>query len=182
MTDQRPKYGEYATAEEQRRLAGLPPVERVPDAAAPAVPVVQAPPAASVQAADPAATARRSQIDRIATIALLAYGLINVIASAASYLDLPRVMNETMRILGVEGEFTNFAQGRLWGTIAAVVLIAGWAITAALSSSRLRRGMLTWWVPRVGAVATMLVVMICITVPMLGDPAFLSHLSTPGTL
>src|SRR5690606_2848653 len=113
--------------------------------------------------------------DRVITIALLAYGLFNVIMTGISYLDLPTVMNASMKILGIEGEFTNFAQGRLWGTIAAVLLVVGWVITAWASIRRLRTGKLTWWVPLVGAAATMLIVSICIMVPMLGDPAFMAY-------
>ena len=135
---------------------------------APAAPVV---PAA-------ATSARKRPVDRIITIALLAYGLVNVIVTAISYLDLPTAMNETMKILGIEGEFTNIAQGRLWGTFAAVVLVAGWALTAFLSVRRLRLGRLTWWVPVVGAVATTIVVSICIMVPMLGYPAFIAYVES----
>lgn len=166
MTDQRPQYGEYATPDEQRRLAGLPPVDAVP--AAPSI----------VQPAQPAparSIAKARPWDRIITIALVAYGLVNVVMTGLSYLDLPTVMNESMRILGVEGEFTNFAQGKLWGTIAAVLLVVGWAITAWLSLRRLRTGRLTWWVPLVGAAATMVIVSICIMIPMMGDPAFLAY-------
>jgi hypothetical protein len=167
MTDQRPQYGEYATPDEQRRLAGLPPLDAAPADA----PVIEGP-----APAEPARSVTRARPwDRIITIALLAYGLVNVIMTGLSYLDLPTVMNDSMRILGVEGEFTNFAQGRLWGTIAAVVLVVGWSITAWLSLRRLRTGKLTWWVPLVGAAATMLIVSICIMVPMLGDPAFMAY-------
>lgn len=167
MTDQRPQYGEYATPDEQRRLAGLPPLDAAPAAA----PVTEQPaPAEPVRS-----IAKARPWDRIITIALLAYGLVNVIMTGLSYLDLPTVMNESMRILGIDGEFTNFAQGRLWGTTAAVLLVVGWAITAWLSLRRLRTGKLTWWVPLVGAAATMLIVSICIMVPMLGDPAFMAY-------
>jgi hypothetical protein len=176
MTDQRPQYGELATPEEQRRAAGLPPIEEF----APAPPPAAAP--STVQAAAPAGTARAKShpVDRFVTIALLAYGLINIVITGLAYLDLPSVMNETMKIMGVEGEFTNFAQGRTWGTIAAIVLAVGWSITAALSIRRLRRGRITWWVPIVGAIATMVVVSICIAVPMMGDPAFVAHLTDLG--
>jgi uncharacterized membrane protein YhaH (DUF805 family) len=115
------------------------------------------------------------------TIALLAYGLVNVVITGLSYLDLPTVMNETMKILGIEGEFTNFAQGRTWGTIGAIVLVIGWAITAALSIRRLRRGRLSWWLPIVGAIVTGIVVSICIAVPMMSDPAFVAYLTTVGS-
>lgn len=175
MTDQRPQYGELATPEEQRRAAGLPPLEEVviePLATPPA------PDSARVeQPAIESSTKRSHPIDRFATIAMLAYGLINIVITGLSYLDLPSVMNETMKILGIEGEFTNFAQGKTWGTIAAVLLAVGWSVTAALSIRRLRRGRITWWIPIVGAIVTMVVVSICIAVPMMNDPAFIAHLS-----
>lgn len=176
MTDQRPQYGELATPEEQRRAAGLPPLDEVV-LAPPAPPTTGA--AMPDQSAGIPAT-RPHPVDRFVTIALLAYGLMNVIITGLSYLDLPTVMNETMKILGVEGEFSNFAQGRTWGTIAAIVLAIGWAITAVLSIRRLRRRRITWWLPIVGAVATMIVVTICISVPMMNDPAFVAYLSKVG--
>lgn len=172
MTDQRPQYGELATPEEQRRAAGLPPLDEVV-VAPPIPPVAEAvPPNAAVDAP----VKRRHPVDRLVTIALLAYGLVNVVITGLSYLDLASVMNQTMKVLGIEGEFTNFAQARTWGTIAAVVLALGWSLTAALSIRRLRRGRITWWLPIVGAIATMVVVSICLTVPMMGDPAFIAYL------
>ncbi len=170
MTDQRPQYGELASPEEQRRAAGLPPLDEV--VVMPAVPQPADEPAPSVQASAP----RSHPLDRFATIALLAYGLINVVITGLSYLDLSSVLNESMSILGIDGEFTNFAAARTWGTVAAALLVVGWSVTAALSIRRLRRGRLTWWLPLVGAVVTMIVVSLCIAVPMMGDPAFLAYL------
>lgn len=172
MTEQRPQYGEYATPDEQRRLAGLPPLDTV----------IEAPQSASAVVAEPATPEPARSItkarpwDRIITIALLAYGVVNVFMTGMSYLDLPTVMNQSMDILGIDGEFTNFAQGKAWGTAAAVLLVAGWAVTAWLSLRRLRTGKITWWVPLVGAAATMLIASICIMVPMMGDPAFMAYL------
>ncbi|WP_223626145.1 DUF6264 family protein [Microbacterium sp. EST19A] len=172
MTDQRPQYGELATPEEQRRAAGLPPLEEIV-----AEPVLTAP--ASEPAVD-AAPRRPHPVDRVVTVGLLAYGLFNVIFTAVSYLDLTRVMNESMRILGIDGEFTNYEQGKLWGSIAAVVLVVGWAITAWASIRRLRSAKITWWVPLVGAVVTMLITSMCLAVPMFGDPAFMSYVQNMG--
>ncbi len=172
MTDQRPQYGEFATPEEQRRLAGLPPVDE--SAELPVAPAPQHPAAPSASQSTPAKPRRW---DRPITIALLVYGLINVFMTGISYLDLASVMNESMKIIGIPGEFTNFAQGKLWGTIAAVLLVIGWMITAWFSARRLRTGKLAWWIPLVGAAVTMVVVGICITVPMMGDPAFIDHIS-----
>ncbi|MFJ3472359.1 DUF6264 family protein [Microbacterium maritypicum] len=173
MSEQRPRYGEIATPEEQRRAAGLPPLEDVV-IAPPTTPLPPAP-QARPSTSDPA-TKRSHPLDRFATIAMLAYGLINIVVTGLSYLDLPTVMNQTMKVLGIEGEFTNFAQGKTWGTIAAIVLAVGWSVTAALSIRRLRRGRITWWLPIVGAIITMGVVSICIAVPMMSDPAFVAHL------
>lgn len=172
MTDQRPQYGEYATVEEQRRLAGLPPVD-----AAQAAPAVQAAPVVLEPDQDKVAPAeiKPRPWNRLITIALLAYGLVNVFMTGMAYLDLPSVMNQTMEIIGIDGEFTNFAQGKFWGTIAAVILVIGWVCTALISIRRLRTNKLTWWIPLVGAAVTMIVVGICITVPMMGDPAFIAH-------
>lgn len=172
MTDQRPQYGEFATPEEQRRLAGLPPLDQV--AETPTAMHDQA--VAPAPAVDSAPTTPPRRWDRIITIALLAYGLVNVFMTGLSYLDLPTVMNDSMAILGIPGEFTNFAQAKLWGTIAAALLVTGWVITALFSVRRLRTGKLTWWVPLVGAAVTSLIVAICITAPMMGDPAFISYI------
>lgn len=173
MTAQRPQYGEIATPEEQRRAAGLPPLSEV---VTNIVPPARGPVPPPVERDEP--PRRPHRVDRLVTVGLLAYGLVSVIVTALSYLDLPRVMNESMKILGIEGEFTNFDQGKLWGTIAALVLVAGWSLTAWLSVRRLRRGKITWWMPLVGAVVTMGVVAICIAIPMASDPAFVAYLST----
>lgn len=170
MIDQRPQYGELATPEEQRRLAGLPPLEASVE---PVEPVQRQ---TTDLPASPSAPAKPWRWDRPITIALLAYGLINVFMTGISYLDLSRVMNESMNIIGIPGEFTNFEAAKLWGTIAAVLLVIGWMITAWLSVRRLRSGKLAWWIPLVGAAATMIIVGICITVPMMGDAAFIDYL------
>jgi len=173
MSDQRPQYGELATPEEQRRAAGLPPLNEV-------APVAAEPAPSAVGGAAPA-SGPRNTVDRFATIALLAYGLVSVVSAGASYLDLPTVMTQAMKMLGIDGEFTNYASGRLWGTIAAIVLMVGWAATAALSIRRLRRRQITWWLPLVGAVVTTIVSSICIMIPMMGDPAFLEYITKAGS-
>ncbi|MBW8764375.1 MAG: hypothetical protein JF592_17650 [Microbacterium sp.] len=170
MSDQRPQYGELATPEEQRRAAGLLPLSEV----APAAPE-------PIAAAAAPASARPHPVDRFATIALLAYGLVNVVMTGMSYLDLPTVLNEVMKILGIEGEFTDYAAGRLWGTVAAVVLAVGWTATAVLSVRRLRRGRITWWLPIVGAVVTSFLAGICVMVAMMGDPAFADYIVKAGS-
>lgn len=173
MSDPRPQYGELATPEEQRHAAGLPPLSEVPPSSA----IAEPPRAVEEPAASPG---RRRPVDRFATIALLGYGLINAVMTAISYLDLPASMTQTMKMVGIEGEFTNFAQGRLWGTIAAIVLVVGWVVTAVLSIRRLRRNKLAWWVPIVGAAATLVVTSLCVSIPLMGDPAFVAYVNSIG--
>lgn len=153
----------------------MPPVA---SAASPLVPTAGA--ATAKSGADAAVAGRGRTVDRLVTLALLAYGLVNVVITGLSYLDLPSVMNESMKILGIDGEFTNFAQGRAWGAVGAVVLVIGWTITAALSLRRLRRGHRTWWLPIVGAIVTGIAVSLCIAVPMMNDPAFIAYLTSFG--
>lgn len=171
MIDQRPQYGELATPEEQRRAAGLPPLSEV-ESVEPVAPVASE--------AAPAAAPRRP-VDRFATVVLLAYGLVNVITAGLSYLDFGRVMTEVMKVMGIDGEFTNYDQGRIWGTVAAIALVIGWCLTAVISLRRLRQGKLTWWVPLVGAAVTLLVTSVFAAIPLMGDPAFIAYLESMTT-
>lgn len=168
MTDQRPQYGEMATVEEQRRAAGLPPLDEI-------VPVPVTPASEAAVSHEPATRSR--PVDRFVTIALLAYGLVNVVMTGLSYLDFSATMNEMMSVLGVDGEFTNFAQGKLWGTVAAIVLVVGWSLTAIVSIRRLRSGKTSWWVPLAGAAVTLLVASICAAIPLMNDPAFIDFVA-----
>ncbi|WP_230108125.1 DUF6264 family protein [Microbacterium foliorum] len=177
MTDQRPQYGEIATIEEQRRAAGLPPLDEVPPPTpSDSVPAAGARPGDPMTGSRPDAP-RRRPVDRLVTIALLAYGLVNVVVTGLSYLDFPTAMNQMMSALGVDGEFTNFAQGKLWGTIASIVLVAGWSLTALLSVRRLRSGKVSWWVPLAGGAITLLVASICAAIPLMNDPAFIDFVA-----
>jgi len=173
MSDDRPQYGEYATPEQQRAAAGLPPVE--PETQTPAVPSAPAGAAASAPAASASAPSQAkpaSRMDRIITAALLGVGLVNVLGSIPGFLDLSSTMDRTLQVMGLDGEFTNFAAARVWGPTAAVVMLAGYVVTAWLGFRRVRRGRIAWWVPLLGFVITMAIVSVCISVPMLGDPAF----------
>lgn len=176
MSDERPQYGEYATPDEQRARAGLPPV----DAAPPAPPLAPAPPApAPAGSATPAASTPRVA-DRAITFGLLTFGLVNVLSSLAGFFNLAATLNQTLQVMGLEGEFTNFSAARIWGPIAAFALIIGYAITVWRAVRRVKAHKAAWWVPLVGFIVTTIVVSLCISVPMFGDPAFLQGLSAPA--
>lgn len=182
MSTDRPQYGEYATPEEQRARAGLPPLEADAAASAPVI----APPAAQAVSADVAPASQpvdartpAGPMNRLITIALLALGLVNVLTSIPGFVDLATTLNLSLQMLGIDGEFSNFAAARTWGVISVLVMLAGYLATAWFSFRLLKRGRMAWWVPLVGAVATMLVVSFCVSVPMVGDPAFTQSLLTP---
>lgn len=177
MSDPRPQYGEYASPEEQSRRAG----RDLPVTPAPAEPVLSVPPSAAparpAPAAGDAAAAPSWNVDRLITLVLLAYGLVNVITSAISYLDPSAFLTQMMQVLGIEGTFTNHAQAKVWGIAAAIVLILGWTGTAVWALSSLRRGKRSWWIPLVGAAVTLALSAVCMLVPFYGDPAVSSYLS-----
>lgn len=182
----RPQYGEYASAEEQRARI------RQPDATdallagqaldAPAT-SASAPPATlaeqtrrTTSAPSTSALARPLTgwrlADRIITIGLLAYGLVNVIATSVQLFSFEQYANTILGLFGVDQAFTNVAQGQLWGTVAGITMIVGWLLTATLTWRQLRRGRIAFWIPVAGALVVSIAVSIFITVPILNDPAF----------
>ena len=138
---------------------------------APAVPTAPAPAPTTVEAARPA-----HPVDRVVALALLAYGLWNVITSVIAFLDPASLMATMMQMLGITGSFSHYEQARTWGVVAAIVLIVGWTATAAWTLQRLRRGRLTWWVPLVGGAVFVTLSTFCMLVPFYGDPAVVSYL------
>lgn len=168
MTDPRPRpqYGEYATPEQQRAARGLP----AADAAASAVHA--APPTAPATTVGPQPT---RLADRVLTAVLLAYGLVTVVSAIPQLVDFTAFAETWMDVAGVAGEFTNVAQGSLWGGIGAGVFVAGWLLTAGVSWWSLSRRRVTWWIPLVGAIVTFVIVSLCLVVPIVGDPAVGQH-------
>ncbi|MGC5222842.1 DUF6264 family protein [Micromonospora sp. DT81.3] len=185
----RPLYGEYATPEEQRARIRQPDATWalengqavVPESPGPSRPAASAPEKSPLVSAAQPAKRRGGLADRVITIALLGYGLFAVLSSFVALTDFPTFANMWMETVGIDGEFTNFAQGRLWGTIAAAVFAIGWLITAVLSWRMLRRGRITFWVPIVGAVVSYLAVTALLLVPLLGDPAIAEYLTRVGS-
>lgn len=171
MSIERPQYGEYASPEEQRARAGLPPLG--------ADPVASAPEPAPTAARPTAPSAPARPIGRLVTLVLLGFGLVNVLSSIPQFVNMASTLNDSMQMIGIGGEFTNYAAARTWGVVAVVVLLVGYAVTAWLSLRQLKRGRSAWWIPLVGFVITMSLVSACISVVMFSDPAFTTGLLTP---
>lgn len=175
---ERPRYGEYATPEQQRARieqsgGEVPPV-------APAVPPMPLPTASGpVPTERPTTTtARRSRTaDRVITIALLVYGLFTVLTTVPQLLDFSGFIDTWTEMAGIDEEFTNYEQGMFWARTSAFVFAGGWILTAVLSWLSLSRGRVSWWIPLVGAIVTFIIVSIMMAVPLASDPAIIQHFS-----
>ena len=169
----RPQYGEYATPEEQRARIKQPDTTWLLDtgqdpdalhgAAAPAAPSTVAQPGTPVR--------QRRVVDRVITVALLIYGLVNVVITVPSMLDYDTYLATILGLLGVDAELADPSAGRPWAIAAAVVLGVGWLLTAYLSWRSLARGRITWWIPLLGAVVFTFVSGTLLVVPIASDPS-----------
>lgn len=180
---ERPRFGEYATPEEQRSRIQQPDVTEVlSTGSAPVDPPVETAPTAGdgVATAAPVAARKGSPVNRLVTIVLLAFGAVNVLFSLFSYLNLAPAIERSMSVLGVTGEFTSYDAARTWGIVAAIVIVVGYLATAVITWRVLKAGRVSWWIPLVGAVVTFVVVSFCIAVPLMGDPAFIDFVSSGG--
>lgn len=178
MSVDRPQYGEYASPEEQRARAGLPPLNADPSASASTAAPAPTP---AADAGRPAAArpAAPRPAGRLVTLVLLGLGLVNVLSSIPQFVNMSSTLTESMKMIGIDGEFTNYAAARTWGVVAVVILLAGYAATAWLSLRQLKRGKPAWWIPLVGFVVTMSLVSACVSIVMFSDPAFTTGLLTP---
>jgi hypothetical protein len=169
----RPQYGEYATPEEQRARIKQPDTTRLletgqdPDALKGAVPAdsssLLAPPAAGPM--------RRGRFaDRVATIALLVYGLVNVVTGIPAMIDYESYVTTVLSLLGIDGQLADPAAGRPWGIAAALVLAIGWLLTAWISWRRLAKDRVTWWIPLVAGIVFTFISGVLLMVPIASDP------------
>jgi hypothetical protein len=166
----RPQYGEYATPEEQRARIQEPAPWQLP----PVTPIMTDAPDAGIPSPVPAVTTperRPRPVDRIVTIALLAYGLLNVISSVSALADYGAYAETMLSILGVDAELSDPAAGRPWGIAAALVLAIGWCATAAVSVWNMRRRRLSWWIPLVGGIVFTFAAGTLMLVPLMSDAA-----------
>lgn len=177
--DGRPRYGEYATPEEQRARIRQPDATQALETgqapAAPASPAPQAAPA-SASASAPARSGTGRLVDRIATIALLAYGLLTVVTSVPLMFALAEGRNGYLGLLGMTEPLSDRTSAQIWGAVAGSVFLIGWLVTAWISWANLRRGRITFWIPIVGAVVFSALSTLLMLIPALADPAFVAFL------
>jgi hypothetical protein len=168
----RPQYGEYATPEEQRARIQQPDMTRLletgqdPDAT-PGTPAAESTSIVAKPAAAP--VGRRRFADRVATIALLVYGLVTVVTGIPTMVDYQAYVGTVLELFGVDAQLADPSAGRPWGIAAALVLAIGWLITALISWRSLARGRVTFWIPLVAGVVFTFVAGMLLMVPIVSD-------------
>lgn len=160
MPDPRPapQYGEYATPEEVAALRG-------PDVATPAISETP-PPVVPTRRA----TGRR--FDRPITIALIAFGVLNLLQYSGALLDFEGFLETATK--GTAAESIDFTEAaRIGGIVLFVLSLALVLGSAAIAVLLLRRGRLAFWVPLVaGALSVLAWIIVLVAIVML----------TPGAL
>ena len=181
----RPKYGEYAPLPP----VGAPPADGAPHIAAPpadagspadAAPSAAFPPPAAGDKTDPAPRARRAW-DLPVTVALLLFGVWDVVTSFGYYADLRGPLDDVYAQLEV-GEFTADDLALQVGLIINVARVVILIAVIAVSLLRISQRRTTFWVPLGGGVFAALVLVAGLVVIMSGDPAmatFIQQGTTP---
>lgn len=190
----RPQYGEYATPDEQRAHIREPLPEhlipppavgpdrslegsaddrrldgghRVPGSTWGSAPAAHGSPM-------PVADARPalSPVHRFITLAMLAFGAVQVVSSAFSFFDYGRLMTQVFETWGVSHEVADQPRSQAWGIALFAIMLVGYGITVWVSLRMIRANRVSWWVPLVGAVATWIILSIVLGVALAGDPAY----------
>jgi hypothetical protein len=169
MPDSRPlpQYGEYATPEEVAALRGTPLEPAMPAAAVAPADVAPRRPAVS--------GARR--YDRPVTIALLLFGLINVVQYAPVLLDFDTFLERAT--VGTPTESIDFGDAaRIGGFVLFGVTLVLLVVALLFSVLLLRRRRVAFWVPlTAGALAVLTWVLVLIAIVLQTPDA----LVPPGT-
>jgi hypothetical protein len=127
----------------------------------------------------PPTSVRTGAFNRLATIALLAFGLVNVISSLFSTSTFASSLITEMRQFGYSlDHFQSHAALQTVGSISAVGGLVVYLVIAVWSMRRLRAGKISWLVPLIAGVVVNLVTGIVVITVIMSDPSFMA--SVPG--
>jgi len=172
MSDERPRpqFGAYASSEEQRARTGHDAAKHVSD---PALVPRDMPPE------DPAGPRRPGQreqvgqatlIDRVITVALMAFGLYSILGGIRVYTD-PYALVDAIGMSGIE--LTDPTALRAAGIASIVVMLLGWVGTAWMLWRRHTRRRTMWWLALIAGIVFTIVGALIVAVPFAMDPAVL---------
>ncbi|RUQ99205.1 DUF6264 family protein [Labedella endophytica] len=191
----RPQFGELATPEEQRAAIAVP----LDVAASESVPVVEADATAREKADGKAAakaaakadrdaeptladqkesstgTAVRAPSDRFASWALLGLGLFNILTTSSALIDLPAAITQFFAADDLD-PYGPVGTARVLGIAALVVSVGLWILTLVLVQRRVNAGRISWWIPLVTGLISIIVVLVCVGGAMMIDPAVFQYI------
>jgi hypothetical protein len=179
MTDERPrpKYGEYAPidAAAQPDAVATQPAPVEPRAAD--IPAVTSPePSQAIDGTDAAAAPRHPHRtwDVVLTTALLLMGVYSVVTSADDFLHLGPLLSQLYATQGI-GEYTSTELAAAVGVALVIAQVVVLVVTIVISLVFLARHRIAFYIPLAGAVLNVIVIVACLLIAMLGDPAFLEY-------
>jgi hypothetical protein len=166
LTDPRPapQYGEYATPEEVAALRGV-----AVDAPAP----TPAPVARTAPSVDSPRGSAWRRMDRPITIALIAFGVLNLIQYAGPLLDFEYFLEVATK--GTFAESIDFGDAaRIGGVVLFALCLALVLASGAIAVFRLRRGRVAFWIPLVAGALSALAWVVVLFVILLQTPGALA--------
>jgi hypothetical protein len=166
----RPQFGAYASPEEQRARSGQDAPKHVSD---PALVPRDMTPEETVAPRRPGQRDQVSQgalIDRIITVALMAFGLYSILGGIRVYTD-PYSLVAAIGMSGIE--LSDPGALRVAGIVSIVVMLIGWAGTVWILWRRNSRRKTMWWIALIAGVAFTIVGALIVAVPFAMDPAVL---------
>lgn len=196
---QAPNYGEYATPLEQATAMGIPlakatdPSTPAPDASArvsglspEALKDLAVPRASDIRstkspvtgdgAAGAATAPPPHRVDRFVSAVFLGIGAWAVLQQVFATDYLSRSLTAAFAQMGY-GTFTPPPVTSTMDTVLKGVVVLLFVITATVTSRRLRRGRMAFWVPLVGGVAGLIATTIIITILVSMDPSFVQMIT-----
>lgn len=173
----RPQYGEYAP----EGWTWTPPAgepapadEPAPPAAPPAAQQRPAPAPPPQYAAVPGVR-QPGSVDRVVTIALLVLGAFGSVNTAVSLQMLPQQISLVYEQQGI-GAFTPAEWLPTLTMVGTVLQLALYAATLGWSILRLRARKTAFWVPILGGVLSIVLMMVLVSIVFLNDPTFVSYI------
>ncbi len=157
----RPKYGEYA------------PIGSVSPATA-TEHVVIAAPGETASASPDAPPARRRTWDVVLTTALMLAGVLDVVGSFSRFANLAATLREAYTLQGL-GTFTSDALANDMGLAMNVTRVVLLVSAIGFGLSRLGRNKIAFWVPLAAGVVAFIVVLVCLLVVVITDPALAAY-------
>ncbi|MHB1171163.1 MAG: DUF6264 family protein [Lacisediminihabitans sp.] len=174
----RPKYGEYASSQDQAKAIAVSlPRDTSVGAQRQPQPSEHGHAFSPTRRTGPSARPRPSW-DTALTSVLLGIGLLSVLMSVPGMAQLPATIQQAYALQGYSGSYGPIGLASAIGLAINISQIMIWAVTCALSVFALRKRRPAFYIPIAGGLLSAVVVMVLLVVAMVNDPGLVAHLSS----